>query len=102
MKKTIEERFEEFHTENPVVYQLFKGYVIMLHRAGKRRYSAKAIMERIRWEQAISTTRTGAWHVVAGKEVKINDHYTRSYVRMFVRDFPAFIDGFETREIKTP
>lgn len=46
----IYERFVKFHTENPHIYQLFLKFAVEVQKAGHERYSADAIMHRIRWE----------------------------------------------------
>lgn len=90
---TLHERFMRFHSENPDVYRLFRHFAHEARRAGMRRYSAKAIMERLRWELSIAVKKDG--------EYKINNDYVARYARMLAQDEPkAFADFFEFRALK--
>ena len=44
------EAFNIFDRENPEVYTLFKSFCFEVLNRGKQKYSASAIMERLRWE----------------------------------------------------
>ena len=46
----IHAKFVAFHTANPDVYEQFKKFSKEVKSAGHKRYSADAIMHRIRWE----------------------------------------------------
>lgn len=98
---TIQQRFEDFHAANPHVYTLFKRYAYDLMKAGHRRLSANLIVNRIRWESAVTTTGSG-WHVAAGKPFLINDNFSNRYARMFVQQFPMHADKFEFRSTRSP
>ena len=45
------ERFRKYHSENPVVWTRFKHYTDLVYKTGKRKFSAWAVMNRVRWEQ---------------------------------------------------
>jgi len=53
-----------------------------------KRLSSKAIFERIRWDERLTT---------AGEQWKANNNYTAYYARMFMLDETEFMDIFETR-----
>ena len=84
-----EARWREWHRDNPRVYELFQQYTLQAINAGRPRYSARVVIERIRWHVNIETR---------GDEFKINDHYTPYYARLFMRDHPQHAGFFETRE----
>lgn len=86
--KTISERFLDFDANNPMVYELFKKFAYQLVRAGRTRYSADAILHRVRWETALKTV---------GENYKINDHYSALYARKLMEDDTNFEGFFETR-----
>lgn len=85
-KMTIAERFERFHARNPVVYRLFRDYAWVVKRAGRSRYSADAIVQRIRWFMAFEGD--------GREEFKINDHYTAMYARKLMTEEPDAFGGF--------
>lgn len=91
IKKDTRERFNDFHRDNPKVYSLYKKFANELLDSGCKRIGSKAIVERIRWETAISTTDI---------DYKINNDYTPLYARQFVTDFPDHLDRFVFKQIK--
>ncbi len=78
----------DFHERHPGVWDLFVRFALEKIGRGYRKYGAKAIMERVRWE-----TDQG------GDEpaLKINDHYTAFYARRFARAYPTHAECFRTR-----
>ena len=48
-------RWWKWHLSNPKVYELFKKFTLEAIRAGHKRYSAHAIVQRIRWHTDIET-----------------------------------------------
>jgi len=88
--KNLDQKFNEYHTQNPNVYDLFKRYSIQLKESGHKHYGAKTIMERIRWHIDVESK---------GDKFKINNNYTSRYVRMLVAEIPAFAEFFRTREL---
>lgn len=83
MADNVRERFLKFHQQNPHVYQLFKRFATEALEAGRTRYSARTLIERIRWHETVETQ----------GEFKVNDHVFPYYVRMLVAEDPRF-DGF--------
>jgi len=92
MKKSLDERFQEYHRKNPLVYKLFKQFAFRAFHSGRRHFSAKAIMERVRWEVAMSTQDDEGF--------KINNNYTSRYARLLVEEYPVFENFFEMRELR--
>lgn len=88
----LQERFEEFDAAHPDVYDLFCRFARELAVAGRRRFGAKAIMERVRWHYATSSG--------GGGEFKVNNSFTSRYVRKFLKDHPDFGGFFETRRLR--
>ncbi|NJK42981.1 MAG: hypothetical protein HC933_00785 [Pleurocapsa sp. SU_196_0] len=58
---TNQERANAFLEQYPEVYELFKFYALELLRAGRSRYSARTIVERVRWHQATSSQAEGGY-----------------------------------------
>ncbi len=101
MPSTVEDKFKAFDAANPHVYLLFKQFALEALRSGVRKLSSKLIIERIRWEAAITTTGAG-WSTTSGKPFLIDNRFTPWYARKFIRDFPRAASMFELREIRTP
>ena len=84
------ERFTEFDKANPEVYGLFKFFANELLSAGRRRYSARTIIERIRWHQATSSS---------DGEFKINNNFIAYYGRKLAQEDSRFMEFFTWRKM---
>jgi hypothetical protein len=84
--------WKAFHEANPRVWELFLRYSSELIYAGVPRYSADAILHRIRWHFAIET-RHG--------EIKINNNFAAYYARLFAERNPQLAAFFETRRLNS-
>lgn len=91
-QEPIDVRYRRWIGANPHVLDLFISLAEQLYRAGRRRYGAKAIIERIRFEYA---TRT------AGDEFKLDNSFTSRLVRDAVARQPRLADLFEFRELRS-
>lgn len=83
-------RFEEFHSDNPHIYDLFKQFAQQVIRRGYKRFSSIAIFDRIRWELNVERH-------APGDSFKINQNYTPYYARLWMKDHPDHDGFFETR-----
>ena len=54
--RDLEAEFREFHAANPHVYDLFDRFTQQVISRGFDRYSADAILHRVRWHTTIETT----------------------------------------------
>jgi hypothetical protein len=93
-RQTIAERFQAWLAKCPEVYAKFKSMAFRIRATGKTRYSAKTIVEVIRWDHDVAT--------VGDDGFKINNIYTSRMVRKLIGEHPEFSGFFETRKIKTP
>ena len=84
--KWTKENFNEFHTNNPEIYNLFVKFTNMATQR-KQYYSAKAVFHRIRWESMV----TGEG------DYKIDDGWISHYARKFMDDFPQHSGFFKTK-----
>tara|TARA_R110000744_G_scaffold136983_2_gene247317 strand:- start:606 stop:1001 length:396 start_codon:yes stop_codon:yes gene_type:complete len=89
MKKDLLTDFIAYHNRNPDIYRLFIKYAGEVSGAGRSNYSARIIIERIRWHMAVETKSID--------EFKINDHHVPFYARMFMYDHPEMENFFELR-----
>lgn len=81
-------KFQEFHSANPHVYELFRDRALELHRAGVRHYGARAIGEVIRY--AMATIRPT-------DQFRINDHIWPYLARLAMKREPCLEGFFECR-----
>jgi hypothetical protein len=84
----IVESFEKFHAENPHVYGLFKAFCEDARKAGRGRYGAKAVLERIRWHVEVEAR---------GDAFKVNNNFTSCYSRLLIAEDPSFSSFFSLR-----
>ncbi len=98
MQDKIQEHFDQFDRENPEVYERFCALVNHLIAAGRKHYSADALLHVIRFERDIRTTGAGEFD---GRDLKINNNFSSRYARKFQRDFPCLADFFEVRRLKS-
>lgn len=92
--RTIQERFEQFLAQNPHVFALFRRFAEQARQAGKRRYSADALLHRLRWHIDIELQAT------EGEEFRLNNNYSSRLSRKLVELDPTFEGFFETRKLK--
>jgi hypothetical protein len=83
---TVQEKFQLYHNANPDVYKLFLEYASEMKRVGFSRYSAWAIMNRIRWHHDVNKQRIGRF--------KISNDYIAWYARKAMADCPAQFRSF--------
>lgn len=93
MKKSIDERFRDFHAANPDVYD----GLVRLARAGKARGAKKLGIEQLyavlRWETFMRTSRDSGF--------KLNDHFTSRYARLIMEQEPDLAGIFEIRRLRS-
>ena len=89
---TLTDKFNQYHRDNPQVYELFKRFTFIAIKRGYNRLSAWMIANRIRWETSIET--------FSVDEYKISNDYIALYARMFMHDHPQYDGFFKTKEMK--
>ena len=78
------DKFMAFHEANTLVYQTFCRRAFQMIQSGRKHYSARAIMEVVRWDIDLKTD---------DKEFKLNNNHIPYYARMFMLAYPQH-DGF--------
>lgn len=86
------ERFKEWHSQNPHIYREFKLLAIQMKQTGRERYSARTIMEVMRWHYDLRTK---------GDVFELNDNFTPIYVRLLIHNHPEFANFFELRTVRS-
>lgn len=94
MKSTqIEEKFQEFHKNNPDIYDILTRLARQARRAGKRKMGVKMLWEVMRWELMIQSTD------VAG--FKLNNNYPSRYARLIMKQESDLTTFFEIRKLRS-
>jgi hypothetical protein len=86
-RPTLAARFGRYDKEHPVIWRLFCAFTKDAIRAGHKSFSARSIVERIRWETSVQ------WH----GEFKINNSFAAFYARKFHKENPHLDGFFRTR-----
>lgn len=88
----IDERFADYHAENPQVYRA----LLMLARGalahGKRRIGIGALWERARWDLWLDSTEQAP---------KLNNDYRSRYARLLMAQEPDLAGVFEVRGLRS-
>jgi hypothetical protein len=89
-QQQIQDKWEKNHREKPEIYLKFRSQLDRLRAMGRKHYSARTVLEWIRHETDLR----------GHGSVKINDHWTPYYARLYMRDrdCPGFL---ETRKMKS-
>ena len=87
--QTLADAFEKFHADNPHVWDLFRSYAWQVKNTGRAHYSARAIVEPIRWHKAIETK--------GGGDFKINNNHVPFYARKLSAEDVNFKGFFRDR-----
>ena len=83
--------WKRFHEENPQVYKLFLKFANEAREAGRERFGARMIWERIRWYTQVETT---------GWKFKLNNNHVPYYARLLMLRDRRFDGFFDTRDAR--
>lgn len=89
---SLDEQFERFHALNPHVCDGLIHLTRLLVSRGHPRVGIKLVVERLRWEWAMST---------AGDTYKFNNNLTSRYARLIMANEPDLAGVFCTRELRS-
>ena len=92
MNTTLLEKFEEFHADNPEIYNLFTKFTNQIIARGFKHYGAKSVMERIRWHSDVTT-------LDIHTNFKLSNNHTAYYSRLFEVDQPQYKGFFRKRGV---
>lgn len=91
-EQSIDEAFRAFDRANPDVFRKFRELAEQIRASGWTRYSADALLHRIRWH----------YHVEKGdRAFLINDHWSSRYARLLIDIDPSFQGFFELRRLRS-
>ena len=89
--KSIKQGFEEFINENPHVYTEFENQVFNAIKRGRKKLSAKLIINWIRWNEYLRTS---------DENFKINDAFQSYFARHFICLNPDYAEIFNLRKLR--
>ena len=88
---SIREGFEKFNSENPHIFKAFEEQAIRAINKGRKKISAKLIINWIRWHEFLESN---------DLNFKINDAFQSYYARHFVEKYPQYAELFEFRKLR--
>jgi hypothetical protein len=88
---SIREGFTKFNGENPHIYEEFEKQALAAIHKGRKKISAKLIINWIRWNEYLRTS---------DQNFKINDAYQSYYARYFIERHPQYEGLFEFRKLR--
>lgn len=88
---SIRDGFNLFHSENPHIFKSFEKAALRAIGRGRKKLSAKLIINWIRWNELFRTS---------DLNFKINDAYQSYYARLFVQIHPKHSGVFEFRKLR--
>jgi hypothetical protein len=89
--RSIRDGFNKFHEENPHIYRQFETQALGAIYKGRKKISAKLIINWIRWNEFLRSS---------DQNFKINDAYQSYYARFFIEHYPQYADRFEFRKLR--
>lgn len=101
--RNIQDAFNKFHEDNPEVLVLIVKECERAIKAGKKKFSIKAIGNYIRWNIFIETKELTLFSDSDGslKKFRINDAYFSRYARLIIERYPHMVDYIEVRGLRS-
>jgi hypothetical protein len=90
--------FARWHALNPHVYEAFKLMAIDIRKEGHKRYGAKTILERLRWESDVRFQGSSLDYRLNNN---IKDRCSSRFARLLIAEDPTFAGFFELRSPST-
>jgi len=90
---TIEQRFQDFHSANPHVFERIIELLSQVRARGKYRVGMKMIFEVLRWEYFLRTDRPEG-------EFLLNNDFSSRYSRMVASTRPDLGALLEVRKLR--
>jgi len=85
------QKFEQFHMKHPRVYRAFKKKALdLIGKKPTRVISGRMIFESVRYDIFIQNDDEELY--------KLNNNYCPAYIRMFVKEYPAYDGLIPTKE----
>jgi hypothetical protein len=94
-QRSIDQRFRDFHAENPGVYDELVKMARQVLARGYTRIGIELIWSGYRWNRMLRTTPDEYGF-------KLNDHFRSRYARLIMAQEPDLADLFHIRTLRTP
>jgi hypothetical protein len=91
-KLSIQQHFEIFDRDNPMIYELLVAGAYDAVTEGHKRFGIGYIWERIRWKLPIETY---------GSDFKLNNNFRSRYVRKIEANEPGLVGFFRKRSLRS-
>jgi len=88
---SIRDGFNKFNAVNPHIYKAFEQEAMRAILKGRKKISAKLIINWIRWNEYLRSS---------DQNFRINDAYQSYYARLFIYKHPEHKDIFELRKLR--
>jgi L-2-hydroxyglutarate oxidase LhgO len=90
--ESVMERWDKWNKENPNIYRAFRTKAWHIRAVGHDRYSARRIVESMRWDSDLMGTKN---------PFLINSDFVPIMARKFVKENPGTENFFEFREVRS-
>jgi len=84
----VRQSFEDFHRDNPQVFELLRNKALALKRNGWCTFGMKALVESARWSGRLETN---------GKPYRLNNNHVAGYARLLMETTPELRGFFRLR-----
>ena len=91
-RRSIAERFADFHVQNPDVYQAIVEIARVMKGRGIHKMGIALIFERLRWLHYIDTK--------GAEPFKLSNSFRAEYSRLIMQQEPSLAGFFEIRELR--
>ena len=93
-KKTLEERFWDFHDANPDIYAELVRLARRAQEAGREKVGIAMLYEVVRWNRFLNATEN------PGERYKLNNDFRSRYARLIMEQEKDLREMFDVRELK--
>lgn len=90
--ESVLDRWNKWHAANPHIYVMFKSKAYHMRAMGHAKYSARRIVESMRWDSDMMGT---------ANPFLINSDFVPIMARKFVKENPGTEGFFEFREVRS-
>ena len=91
-RRSIAERFADFHIQNPDVYKAIVEIASVMKGRGIHKMGIALIFERLRWLHYIDTK--------GAEPFKLSNDFRSEYSRLIMQQEPSLAGFFEIRELR--
>ena len=91
-RRSIAERFADFHVQNPGVYKAIAEIASVMKGRGIHKMGIALIFERLRWLHYIDTK--------GAEPFKLSNSFRAEYSRLIMQQEPSLAGFFEIRELR--